>query len=167
MLILLLYVLGIWEWREELFSKDCAGNQREMKPWTLVPGVPQQQDPQQLQQVLPVFPILSCWWLLQISAFYSERTCKALSGATTLSCCLKLCCVLEETSFPPSLATCSIFSCSITGNQLIQSCIKLFSQQLHPIQNSYFLRFIPRVMVNTCLFLNLLRVSGIPRLFQI
>lgn len=41
LLILLFYVWGIWEWREELFFKGCVRNQREMKPWTLVSGIPQ------------------------------------------------------------------------------------------------------------------------------
>lgn len=31
---------GIWEWRQQLFSRGGAGNQREVKPWTLVPELP-------------------------------------------------------------------------------------------------------------------------------
>lgn len=41
-----------------------------------------------------------------------------------------------------------------------------FSQQLHPIQDLYFLKSVPRAMMNTCITLDPLRASGMPELLQ-
>lgn len=41
-----------------------------------------------------------------------------------------------------------------------------FSQQLHPIQDLYFLKAVPRAMMNTCITLDPLRASGKPELLQ-
>lgn len=41
-----------------------------------------------------------------------------------------------------------------------------FSQQLHPIQDLYFLKSVPRAMMNTCITLDPLRASGKPELLQ-